>query len=661
MATARRRRRLAAALLAAAGGAVLVLVLVLHATGGGGGSSGGERGVADADPDPRPVAAFAAQRLPTAISGEAIAQARGHLLVIGGLTAADTSSRQVLRLSDTGPAPAWAGALRQPLHDAAAATIGGRTMVFGGGSATSTDAIEAVSGYGSGAGAKARLVGRLPAPRSDLAATRVGRRAIVLGGYDGSALARDVLATRSGRRLRTVARLPIPVRYPAVAGVGAEVYAFGGETASGKPTRAIQRIDPASGRARVVGRLPVATAHASAIAIGGDVYVLGGTVRGAATDRIVAFDPATSRARIAGRLPIAVTNAAAGAIGSTGYLVEGLGAGEHPVASVITIRLRSAAGPRHAAPASSSARPFPGRLLIADRGNNRLLLVDPAKHVLWRYPSRSRRAPPGGFYFPDDAFFTHHGRGIISNQEQNETIVQLAFPSGKVTWRYGHPKIAGASAGYLHEPDDAYLLRDGTVTVADAQNCRLLWIGPSRRVTSQVGNTGGCTHDPPHALAGPNGDTPLPNGNFLVSETTGSWIDELTRSGKIIWTVRLPIAYPSDPQPLGGGRYLVADYSRPGGIYEFDREGRILWSYHPASGTGMLDHPSLAVRLPNGLIAANDDYRDRVVVIDPRTEHIVWQYGRTDRTGTGADRLNTPDGIDLLTSGGRTPLHPATG
>ena len=281
--------------------------------------------------------------------------------------------------------------------------------------------------------------------------------------------------------------------------------------------------------------------------------------------------------------------------------------------------------------------------------------------MLWRYPSRSRPAPPGGFYFPDDAFFTHHGRGIISNQEQNETIVQLAFPSGRVTWQYGHPKVAGASADYLHEPDDAYLLPDGTVTVADAQNCRLLWISPNGRVTSQVGGTGGCTHDPPHALAGPNGDTPLPNGNVLVSETSGSWIDELSRSGTVVWSVQLPIAYPSDPQPLGGGRYLVADYARPGGIYEFDRKGRILWSYHPASGAGMLDHPSLAARLPNGLIAANDDYRDRVVVIDPRTRRIVWQYGRTDRPGTGADRVNTPDGIDLLAPGGRTPLHPATG
>ena len=75
----------------------------------------------------------------------------------------------------------------------------------------------------------------------------------------------------------------------------------------------------------------------------------------------------------------------------------------------------------------------------------------------------------------------------------------------------------------------------------------------------------------------------------------------------------------------------------------------------------MLDHPSLAERLPNGLIAANDDYRDRVVIINPRTRRIVWQYGRTNKPGTGPDHLKIPDGLDLLAPDGTTPTHPSTG
>jgi outer membrane protein assembly factor BamB len=305
--------------------------------------------------------------------------------------------------------------------------------------------------------------------------------------------------------------------------------------------------------------------------------------------------------------------------------------------------------------------PFQGYLLIADRGNNRLLLVDAQKHILWRYPTAGRPPPPGGFYFPDDAFFVRHGTGIISNEEDNNAIVVLSYPSGRLEWSYGHPRVAGAGPGYLDQPDDAYLLKNGDVTVADAKNCRVVVISARRRILDQIGTPNACVHNPPRALGYPNGDTPLANGDLLISEVNGSYITEYTPTGRLRWTVKLPIAYPSDPQQLGPNLYLVADYHRPGGLYKFNRQGRILWAYHPSEGPGMLDHPSLAERLPGGLIAVNDDYRDRVVIIDPTTNRIVWQYGQTDHHGTGPDQLSIPDGFDLLQSGGQTPTHPSTG
>lgn len=311
---------------------------------------------------------------------------------------------------------------------------------------------------------------------------------------------------------------------------------------------------------------------------------------------------------------------------------------------------------------ASSVLPFSGKLLIADRGNNRLLVVDAHKHVLWRFPSASAPAPPTGFYFPDDAFFVQHGAAIISNQEGNDTIVQIGYPSGRPLWAYGHARVARPLPGYLHEPDDAYLLRNGDVAVADANNCRVVIVSPDAHQIGQIGQPGNCTHNPPTSLGYPNGDTPLPDGNLLISEVHGSWVSEYTLAGRLVWTVQLPaVSYPSDPQQIGADRYLVADYARPGGLYEFNRAGRILWSYHPASGFRMLDHPSLAEVLPGGLIATNDDYRDRVVLIDPRTRRIVWQFGHTDQAGRRPGYLHTPDGFDLLEPDGRTPTHPFTG
>jgi hypothetical protein len=229
-----------------------------------------------------------------------------------------------------------------------------------------------------------------------------------------------------------------------------------------------------------------------------------------------------------------------------------------------------------------------------------------------------------------------------------------------VLWSYGRPKVAGSSAGFLNQPDDAFVLRNGDVTVADAKNCRILFIRGQNPI-SQIGTNGDCTHNPPTGVGYPNGDTPLANGDFLVSEINGSWISEYTRAGALVWTVHLPIAYPSDPQQLGPDLYLVADYTRPGGILEFNREGQILWTYRPSGGDAMLDHPSLAELLPNGLIGANDDYRHRVILIDPATNEIVWQYGHTDQPGTGPDQLNIPDGFDLLLPNQTAPLHPSTG
>ena len=114
------------------------------------------------------------------------------------------------------------------------------------------------------------------------------------------------------------------------------------------------------------------------------------------------------------------------------------------------------------------------------------------------------------------------------------------------------------------------------------------------------------------------------------------------------WALHVPVSYPSDPQPIGRRRILIADYTRPGKALIVTRSGRVVWRYGPASGPGELDHPSLAVRIAPGLIAVTDDFRDRVVLISIRTKRIVWQYGHTDIAGRQAGFLHSPDGLDLL-------------
>jgi outer membrane protein assembly factor BamB len=291
--------------------------------------------------------------------------------------------------------------------------------------------------------------------------------------------------------------------------------------------------------------------------------------------------------------------------------------------------------------------PIPGYLLIADRGNNRMLLVDSHKHILWRYP-RAGQGTSFPFRFGDDTFFGPGLRTIISNQEDQDTIQIVSFPGGRVLWYYGHINQKGSSPGFLDTPDDAYLLPNGLVSVADAYNCRILFINHAHRIVRQIGQTTVCSHDPPRTIGQVNGATPTPDGGVLVSEINGSWVDKFSKTGRLIWSVRAPVSYPSDPQWLGDGKILIADYARPGHVLIMTTHGRVLWRYGPTSGPGALDHPSLALRLRSGLIAVNDDFRHRVVLISIPRRKIIWQYGHTDVKGTADGYLNTPDGMDLL-------------
>jgi hypothetical protein len=184
--------------------------------------------------------------------------------------------------------------------------------------------------------------------------------------------------------------------------------------------------------------------------------------------------------------------------------------------------------------------------------------------------------------------------------------------------------------------------------VADAYNCRVLFLSLAHRIVRQYGTTGVCRHDPPRYLGAVNGATPLRDGGTLVSEIAGSWIDNIGPTGKLRWAVQAPVSYPSDPQLLGPNRILLADYTRPGAAIIMTRTGRVIWRYGPPSGSGELDHPSLATRIAPGLIAINDDFRNRVVLVRLRDRRIIWQYGHTDIASRRNGYLDTPDGLDLL-------------
>ena len=359
----------------------------------------------------------AAYQLPSGISREVVLASGGNLLIIGGVNQRSVTTPGITRLNPVTGRTTHAGRLAAASHDAAGAVLGGQPYLFGGGVTASLATVQSLR-----SGGTATAAGQLPGPRSDLSSMTLGGTAYLIGGYDGAAYAPAVLATSNGRAFRTVARLPVPVRYAAGAGTGQQIYVFGGQTPAG-PSRVIQRVNLATHRAVVVGRLPMPVTGATAFTLGGRIFIAGGQVatRSGAlvpTGAVLGYDPARHSAATAGWLPVPVSNAASAVLRGIAYVVGGTD-GNRQVPTVAQVRLvpdtvafpgtdpaaspgagpagvhtdayddeslssapwlRPAHGAGHLAPHSHPAA-LPGDILIADDWNNRLLIVDPHGRV----------------------------------------------------------------------------------------------------------------------------------------------------------------------------------------------------------------------------------------------------------------------------------------
>ncbi len=253
---------------------------------------------------------------------------RRRALLLGGLTASDTSTGAILLAAGRSSRPL--GQLPTAVHDTAAVRLGKDVYVFGGG--TGLGQLDSIVRIDPSSGATA-IVGHLPAPSSDQAAAGVGGTAYVIGGYTGSRWLDTIVAWRPGAAARVVAHLPSPVRYAAVTAVDGEVIVAGGSLPDGSASRAVLAFRPTSGRVVPLGELPAPTTHGAAATLGHVAYLVGGrgTNTNTPTARIVAIDPSRNLVRVAGRLSAPRSDLAAVSLGDRIVLAGGRGPAWHRV------------------------------------------------------------------------------------------------------------------------------------------------------------------------------------------------------------------------------------------------------------------------------------------------------------------------------------------
>ena len=290
--------------------------------------------------------------------------------------------------------------------------------------------------------------------------------------------------------------------------------------------------------------------------------------------------------------------------------------------------------------AGSSTSALAGNILVADRNNNRVVALTPQGRLVWTARLTG----------PSNAFPSSTGRSITVTQPGAFVVLQLAVADRKAFYRYGHSGHPGSSNDHLRDPATAQELSDGRLVIADKSNCRILFLTPPKHSpTTKLGTPGSCVHAPPKSLAYPDSVFPAVGGGIVVTELDPKWVDVLSATGTVVAMMQVPgLSAPDDAYEYSKDKLIATSHTHPGVVEEFNTADKVTWTYDPTSGAGELDRPSLAEVLPDGDVLVCDSGNDRVVVIDPQTDTIIWQYGHTGKPGSKPGYLHTPDSAVLV-------------
>lgn len=196
-----------------------------------------------------------------------------------------------------------------------------------------------------------------------------------------------------------------------------------------------------------------------------------------------------------------------------------------------------------------SAQRLPdGSTLIADTGNNRVLIVDAADFILWQR---------GGFDSPTEATRLPNGNTMIVES----TRVIEVNPADTIVWQFGVTGVPGAGPR-LNSPQKAERLPNGNTLIADTGNHRVIEVNPARQIVRTFSN----------GLNSPGSAKRLPNGNTLIADTGNNRIVEFNAAGLVLKRIATGVAV-YDAERLANGNTLAGG---DGWIREYSPQGQLL-------------------------------------------------------------------------------------
>ncbi len=160
--------------------------------------------------------------------------------------------------------------------------------------------------------------------------------------------------------------------------------------------------------------------------------------------------------------------------------------------------------------------------------DNRVLLVGPLGHIVWELGAVAADPTVATVNTPVSARMTSKFDILIADQGNQRVI--LVGLGKKILWQYGTTGTAGSGPNELNNPNSAEMLGNGDVLIADESNNRVIEVTQANEIVWSYGNPADTT-----ILNGPAFASRLPGGDTLITDSGNNRIIQVTPAGAIVW------------------------------------------------------------------------------------------------------------------------------
>src|SRR5581483_2469393 len=165
--------------------------------------------------------------------------------------------------------------------------------------------------------------------------------------------------------------------------------------------------------------------------------------------------------------------------------------------------------------------------------DNRVFLVDPLGHIVWQYGQNGgvSGSGPDQLNTPVQAAYLprlpgHFGPDILIADQANQRIIVVNLAK-QIIWQYGTTGVAGSGPNQLNSPNSGELLENGHILIADEGNNRVIEVRLDHSLVKTF-TAGGTVNGAAFASRLENGDT-------LISDANNNRIVEVDRNDAVVW------------------------------------------------------------------------------------------------------------------------------